>query len=143
MRKIFPIFTILWGLLWIIYALDYGLWIRRGPGGGFFPLIGGLLTVAFSIAFLADDLKSPMPAVVDRKFVYPILTVLGVVLCSGAIGFMPSLFIYILLWLWRYEKRGLSQSFLVALGTTVVLYLVFVYWLAVPLPRGLLGEGLI
>ena len=142
MRKIFPVFAILLGLFWVVYAFKYGLWVRRGPGGGFFPLIGGAITLVFAAAYLKDEILKPTPATVDPKFLYPILAVLAVLVCSYLLGLVPCMFLFIFLWLWRYEKHALSLSLYVSAGTIAGLYGVFVYWLAVPLPTGMLGEAL-
>lgn len=142
MRKIFPVFAIVWGAFWIYKANDYGLWIRRGPGGGFFPLIGGVLTVVFSAAYLWQEIKNPTAASIDKKFLYPILAVLGVLVCSYALGLIPCMFLFIFLWLWGYERYTVKYSFSVAAGTMAVLYSVFVFWLSVPLPTGWLGAAI-
>lgn len=142
MRKIFPVFAIVLGLFWVVMAFDYGLWVRRGPGGGFFPLIGGAITAVFSLFYLVMEIRNPQPGSVDRKFIYPILAVLGVLLCSYLIGLLPSMLLYIFLWLWRYEKFSARYSCCVSGGTILVMYAVFVYWLTVPLPRGMLGAAI-
>lgn len=141
MRKIFPAFAILIGLYWIACAFDYGLWIRRGPGGGFFPLVGGLLTTVFSALYLYSEVKNPQPARLDPKFLYPILAVLGVLGSSYLIGLLPGMLLFIFLWLWQYEKYGFQFSLGVSLATMLVIYCVFVLWLAVQMPIGILGDA--
>lgn len=142
MRKVFPIFAIALSLVWIIMAFDYGLWIRRGPGGGFFPLVGGALTLVFSSIFLAGEIRSPHPAVLDKKFVYPVLAALAVLGASYAVGLLPALALFIFLWLWKYEGYKFRFCAGVALAAATGIYLVFVYWLAVPLPMGALGAAI-
>lgn len=141
MRKIFPVFAVVMGLFWVVMAFDYRLWVRRGPGGGFFPLIGGALAVIFSLLYLYGEFKKPTAAEINVKFLYPILAVLGVLIGSYVIGLIPCMLLYIFLWLWRYEKYPLSTCIYVSAGTIVALYLVFVTWLSVPLPVGWLGQA--
>lgn len=143
MRKIFPVFAIVAGLFWVYMAVaNYGLWVRRGPGGGFFPLIGGILTSLFGLFFLIGEIRVPQPGSIDKKFLYPILAVLGVLLASYGIGILPAMMLYIFLWLLCYEKFTFKLSASVAVCSVAVLYAVFVYWLSVPLPRGALGAAI-
>ncbi len=128
------------GLFWVVMAFDYRLWVRRGPGGGFFPLIGGALALIFSLVYLYMEFRNPKPAEISVKFLYPILAVLGVLIASYAVGMVPCMLIFIFLWLWRYEKYPLSTCIYVSAGTMAALYAVFVLWLAVPLPAGWLGQ---
>ncbi len=143
MRRAFPIFAVCLSVLWIVWAFDYGLWVRRGPGGGFFPFIGGVITLVFSLAYLWEGRKNTAPVSINLKFIYPIAALLAVFLASYLIGMVPCLFLYIFLWLWRYEKYALSLSLYVSAGTMLVLYGIFVYWLSVPLPRGILGNAIL
>lgn len=136
MRKIFPIFAVVAGLFWIAMSFYYGLWVRRGPGGGFFPLIGGLLCAGFGLLYLIGEIKKPTPATLDKKFLYPILAVLGALVASYAVGLLPAIFLFIFCWLWMYEKRAVLSSFLIAACTAAGMWGVFVYWLVVPLPKG-------
>lgn len=140
MRKVFPAFAILMGVFWVVSAPDYGLWVRRGPGGGFFPLIGGAVTLVFSLVFLIGEIRRPTAAKVSVRAFHPILAILAALVVSYALGMVPSLFLFMFLWLWRYEKYALPLSLGVSAATIMGLYLVFVYWLSVPLPQGwLLG----
>ena len=140
MRKIFPIFAILLGAFWIQQAFGYGLWVRRGPGGGFFPLIGGAMTLLFGLFYLIGDFKNPLPASIDKKFIYPILAVLTLLFSSYLIGLLPGLLFFVLFWLWLYEKFTFRFSGIVAACTVGGLWAVFVFWLSVPLPKGLIHQ---
>lgn len=140
MRKIFPTAAVLTGIYWIVCAFDYGLWVRRGPGGGFFPFIGGVLTVVFSGLFLLREIRNPQPASIDPKFLHPILAVLGVLLSTYVIGMLPAMLLFIFLWLWRYEKYSLAFAACVSIATMLVIYCVFVYWLSVQMPLGIVGD---
>ena len=136
MRKIFPVFAVILGVFWVVMSFEYGLWIRRGPGGGFFPLIGGILCAGFGLIYLIGEIRAPNPAHIDKKFTYPILAVLAVLLASYAIGLLPAMLLYIFFWLWLYEKRAALSSFLISACTVAGMWAVFVYWLVVPLPKG-------
>lgn len=140
MKKAFPIFAIVTGLYWIFMSFGYGLWVRRGPGGGFFPLVGGALAVVFSLLYLRAEMKKPgQESGFDPRFLYPILSVLAVLLLSYVFGLLPCMLAFIFLWLWRYEKYPAGFSACVSVGTMLVLYAVFVWWLSVQMPSGIVG----
>ena len=142
MRKIFPVFAIFMGLFWVLRSFQYGLWVRRGPGGGFFPLLGGAIAAVFGLLFLIGEIRSPLPVRFDRMFFFPILAILAMLTAAYAVGLLPALALYIFLWLGFYEKYAFRLSALVAACVWAALYVVFVHWLSVPLPKGMLGEML-
>ncbi|HHV94742.1 MAG: tripartite tricarboxylate transporter TctB family protein [Firmicutes bacterium] len=142
MQYVAPIVALLLGIYWVFGAFNYGLWVRNGPGGGFLPLIGGLLTIVFSISLILQRRKAKDEEQGDKfswKAFLPAVGLLLMVCLSQVVGMLVSMAIYIFTWLRFMEKEKLTRSLAISLGTVVVVYLVFVAWLRVPFPKGRLG----
>lgn len=127
------------GAYWIVESLKLELWVRNGPGGGFLPLLAGILCVGFSVGLLAKEWNQESKTHFDVKALIPIGALLAVLLCSYLLGVMLSVVLFIFLWLYFFEKFPLKNCISVAIFWPTVLYAVFVLWLQAPLPKGLLG----
>lgn len=140
-KKTVLIGLILLGAYWCVTAVSIGLWVRKGPGGGFMPMLAGALSILFSLIILFQDWKKD--ASEDEKFklaaLIPIGALLGTILASYVLGVAISIVIFIFLWLRFFEKMPIVNSIMVAIIWPAVLYGVFVVWLQTPLPKGLLG----
>lgn len=139
MKKVVPILVIMTGLYWVIKGYAYGFWVRNGPGGGFLPIVAGLMAIVFSLAVLWKDRKEKTPSDFTWLAFLPAAALLGMVFFSYLVGILISMAVYIFLWLKLIEKRKLSSSLAISFGTVGVIYGLFVVWLKVPLPKGLLG----
>ena len=127
------------GLYWVIEGFVYGLWVRNGPGGSFLPVIGGLMAIIFSLAILWKDRKEKAPSGFTWTAFLPVAALLGMVLFSYLVGLIISMTVYIFLWLILVEKWNPLNSLAISLGTSGVIYCIFVLWLNVPFPKGILG----
>lgn len=140
-KKSVLIGLILLGTYWCITSISIGLWVRKGPGGGFMPMLAGALCILFSVIILYQDWKKE--ATNEEKFklaaLIPVGALLGTILASYVIGVALSVAILIFLWLRLFEKLPLKNSIMVAIIWPGILYAVFVLWLQTPLPKGLLG----
>ena len=58
-------------------------------------------------------------------------------LLIGLIGFLLTTFVFLILWMWVIEGISWRQIAAVSIGVTLVLYLIFGYFLEVPLPGGI------
>lgn len=78
----------------------------------------------------------------DRTWLRPLLGVVAFGLYAFLIayaGFILTTFIFIILWMWIIESIPWRQIVLVSIAVTLVLYLIFGYFLEVPLPSGFLA----
>lgn len=120
------------GVLWVVRAATMPLWDGFAPASGFMPLWYGLILVGLSAAVALRSER------VVEEPVGKALVVLGVVAATivglKLIGFVPSIFLMLLVLFTAVEKLPLVRSLAAAAGTTAVLYLVFKTWLGVPLP---------
>ncbi len=132
---------ILLGAYWCVTSIGIGLWVRKGPGGGFMPLLAGSLCILFSAIILFQDWRKQASEEARFKLaaLIPIGALLGVILLSYLIGVTLSIVLFIFLWLRYFEKLPLRSSLSVSIIWPATLYAVFVLWLQTPLPKGLLG----
>ncbi|NLI90089.1 MAG: tripartite tricarboxylate transporter TctB family protein [Epulopiscium sp.] len=139
MKKGVSVGFILAGVYWIVMSFSYGLWVMNGPGGGFMPLIGGILAVIFGIAVLIEAIKEGTSPSFDFKVLIPVGALLAVIILSKLIGLILSIAVYLFIWLKFYEKESTKLTILVTILCPLACYLIFVMWLKAPLPRGILG----
>jgi hypothetical protein len=139
LKKFVYIFSIIMGLYWIVNGFIYGFWVRRGPGGGFLPVVAGFMAIIFCISALWGDRKDKSPSNFSWKAFLPAAALLGLVLLSYVVGMIISMAIYIFVWLKYVEKHKTKSAVSIGIGTAAVIYGIFVFWLRVPMPTGLIG----
>ena len=116
---------------------SYGLWVNKGPGPGFLPVIFGCFTVIFAIARLLRKDEEAEP--VDFKAMIPVAAIITCLLAIYIIGFLPAAFLLIVFWL--IHQGSYSYKFSVFLAGAIVLSIwgIFGLWLQVPFPTGLIS----
>jgi len=144
-------FLLLLGLFLAIRSTEFRIWSRSGPGAGFFPLIIGLIIILLSLILLlqyilskrvrdktkaaSKDAPEQNRSTPIKVCSYALLMVLYGLLMKD-VGFFITTFLFLFVVLKYAERRGWRSTLLVGLITTVVSYLLFEYWLGVPLPLG-------
>lgn len=124
------------GIVWIVAALRMPLWDGFVPQSGFMPLWYGAVLTALAAAvlvnlFLKGERRAEEP--VGKPLL--VLAVLAAGIAAlGVAGFIPAVFVLLLVLFAAVERLPLARSALVAAATTAVLYLVFKTWLGVTLP---------
>ena len=132
-----------------IYSwMDLQFYTRLGPGPGFFPfwlsVIFGILSV---IMFCQATFGRPEPMPTDF---YPtrtgylrigaiILTLVGTALMLEPLGFRLTMLLFYLFLLYVLGKQNLIVTTAVALTGSFGIFYVFVTFLKIPLPVGMLG----
>lgn len=117
----------------------------RHPGPGFFPMLLALVLIALSMALLFQHWKKddkPAPFWPERTWVRPALGVVFLVVYAFTVsflGFLVTTLLFLVVWMWIIERLEWKTLAGVSVGTTAVLYLIFVFFLEVPMPPGLLG----
>lgn len=120
---------------WVYYAVTrYGIW-DEGPGGGFMPLLAGLITVGFSLAALVMIRTPDKPW---RKTVFiPVCVVIALMLATPYLGMLPCLFLLLVVWLGVLERYSWPFTAVTAACVTGCVWLIFSFWLKVPFPQGM------
>jgi putative tricarboxylic transport membrane protein len=119
-----------------------------GPGPGFFPfwlsaLMAFLGGAMFWRATFGVVEAKPADFLADRRGCLRIAAVvgglLGVILLMEPLGFRLTMFGFYLFILAALGRQGWLTAGIVSLSGSVGVYHVFVHWLSVPLPIGVLG----
>ncbi|MFC3123663.1 tripartite tricarboxylate transporter TctB family protein [Pseudoroseomonas globiformis] len=133
-------------------ALDTG-WGANGPQAGFFPFRVGLILMAASALVMAQAVASRAAlghiAITDRAGMKRVLgfglPIIGLVLLAQWLGLYVAMALYLLFTIRFTGKRPWHTALGVALGVSIVTFLVFESWFQVPLLKGpleiMLGLG--
>ncbi len=137
-KTIFPLATALVAAMFIYNGFAvFGFWDdTKGPLGGFFPAIMGIVLLIVSIVAFVFSFKEEKPHFPKED----LLTIAGPLAVIGStfiIGFFPSIFLYLFFWLRLVEKTSVKSALKFTLSVGIVAYLVFSVWLKVNFPMGL------
>jgi putative tricarboxylic transport membrane protein len=116
----------------------------KHPGPGFLPFGLSIVLILLSLVLILShwkNIKSPTPFWPKRSWLRPLLGVTILVfyaLVIVTLGFILTTFIFLLIWMGVIERLRWRTIITISLGTTLVLYLIFRWFLEVPLPLGFL-----
>ncbi|EHR50648.1 Tripartite tricarboxylate transporter TctB family [Saccharomonospora marina XMU15] len=141
------------GLLYGGLALDEGLGTIAETGAGFFPLLVAVVLVASSAAVLLRERRrrtdSGQPAAEDGddfagtvhwwRVIGVVLAALLVPLLGTTLGMIVTLSISLVLIAKIMGLSRWSSALILGVAFGAATWLIFVYWLYVPLPTGTLG----
>lgn len=119
----------------------------KHPGPGFLPFGLGICLIILSLILILKSWKkeiSPTPLWLRRTWLRPLLgiVILGFyALVIDKLGFILTTFIFLLVWMALIERLKWKTILSISVGTTIVLYLIFAFFLEVPLPKGFLKLG--
>ncbi|MEV4355880.1 tripartite tricarboxylate transporter TctB family protein [Nonomuraea sp. NPDC049625] len=129
-------------------SFGYGITKDGGQvGPGFLPLVSGVALAVLSAACLLQSVRRAAPATEadDPRRVRTLWTVFAMLLVALLLvpltGFLVAFGLLVFAVSAFVEKQRVVPAAGVAVAATVVIYAVFVLFLAVPLPGGLLGVG--
>lgn len=132
------------GLGAIIGAFDIGFGTFNNPGPGFYPFWLALLLTIASGALLIANLNSDGEKMVlwnKGSWVRPLIGVL-IMLAYGFLmnwlGFFSATFLMFMTWMTIIGGEKPQKSLMVSIGIVIFVYLLFVLFLQVQLPDGIL-----
>jgi hypothetical protein len=138
------VIVLLLGLAVIYFSSQLEYYSEYGPGPGFLPLWVGIIIAGCAIYVIIDVLKKhhkigtffkPRTKLGLHVLVIIFITFLLLPLLGFSIGL--ALFVGITMRIMG-KHRWLSCS-LTAVVTAICIHLVFISWLTIPLPQGLIG----
>jgi hypothetical protein len=137
---------LVFGIGFAVGARRYPYWTPNGPGSGFLPLWLGLTMVVLAVALLVGATRRTGPGVAwlpgGRAFTRLIVVVVATALFIWLmpwLGMTLGTFLFLVVLLRFLEGHGWGATLGVAVATTAANWLVFIYWLNVPFPTGVLG----
>lgn len=139
MRQLLPIITALFGSVFAVVGfLQLGFWSKTdGPMPGFFPVIMAIVMVGTSMLAFFQSMKEEKKTAYKREEILVIVAGVGIFVVTFLIGLLPTIFLYVILWLKIFEKESWKNT-LIVLGVTAAISIgVFYIWLGVQFPMGL------
>ena len=145
------LFLFAFGLFLAIKSLGLSVWSKFGPDEGFFPLAVAIIIMGLSVAVLFKAVLSFKARQSGKKTgkgdsrpldglkvsSYVVLMLLYGVLMEK-VGFLITSTLFLFLILKLVERESWARTIFVGLVSIVTSYVLFVYFLGVPLPKGFL-----
>lgn len=119
-------------------TFQYGVWVNRGPGPGFFGSVVGVGLVLCAGSHLLKR-SGWRPARLDPVSLLPVLGLVVAVLAIPYLGMAEALTIFVVLWIAFVDRRGWLLTLLIGAVTFLAVEIGFGQWLGVFLPEGLLS----
>lgn len=141
---LFPLATAVMAIVWMCKgAFEYGLWDEASatPADGLFPLIIATVLLLASIVNIVTSFKEE-PVTFDKKALILVAALAAIYIASKYIGFLPTLFIFYVLWLRLFGKVSWKHTIIATVVMFVIVYFGFSVWLKISFPMGSLFEML-
>ena len=122
----------------------YSWWGSGGPGSAFLPFWLGLVMSCLALGMLVRSLKdpNPVPRLPRGEGLRDMLVVLGVTIAFVAFlnvtGMVIGTAIYLLILVRYLGRHPWWMTVAIALAAAGFNWLVFVHWLRVPMPEGII-----
>lgn len=137
------------GGLFVAGSLLQGLILKGIPGPGFLPFLTGIALMLLSLAVLIPAARSSKEKALSsglfleeggslKKVLLALVVLVGFVLILNIAGYLLTCFLFILFTSRLLEPTKWWVSFIMALVTAVLTYIIFVVAMEVQLPRGIL-----
>lgn len=139
-KQIIPLLLVGLGVVFAVIGFtQLGFWNSvDGPQPGFFPSIMAIVMVLSGIITFFQSLKDDN----NVEYKLPELLVIGAGLVIFAatfiIGLVPTIILYIILWLKLFEKSSWKATLTVLAICAFITIVVFGMWLGIQFPMGIL-----
>ena len=124
----------------------YTYWTATGPGSGFFPFWLGLVLAVLSTLLLVSAVRRPDPGPAwlptghgAARFVVVVLVTAVFIALMPLLGMVLGTAVFLAVLLRMLEGHSWRATVAVAVGAAVANWAIFVLWLKVPFPVGVLG----
>lgn len=136
-KLLIPVSTFILGAIFIYEGVfKLGFW-QKEPQSGFFPTIVSTLLVLISVVLFVQMLRDKDSVIYNKQDFLVIAGVAGIILFTYLIGMIPTLFIYVTLWLKLIEKAPWKDIIIILAVIAVIVLGVFYGWLSIKFPLGL------
>lgn len=143
-KQVMPLLLALLAVVWLVTGLgEFGFWIEgTGPSPAFVPTIISILLLGLAIVQFVMSFKEEPSKYHKDEFLFIGALVL-LLACVYIIGMLPSMTIFLLVWMKAVEKAPWSHTLIVTIGTMALLIGVFAIWLQVRFPMGIILDTLL
>lgn len=141
---LFPLATAILSIIWIYKGVfEYGLWDPKSssPKDGLFPALVAAALLIVSILLIIGSRKEEA-VTFDRRALLLIVCLALIYFLTPYLGFLPTLFIFYVLWLKLYAKLDWKTTILSTAILFSIVYGAFSLWLKVRFPVGALFQTL-
>ena len=124
----------------------YTYWTATGPGSGFFPFWLGLVLAALAALLLVSAARRPDPGPTwlptghgAARLVVVVIVTAAFIALLPVLGMVLGTALFLAVLLRMLEGHSWRATLGVAVGAAVANWALFVLWLRVPFPVGVLG----
>lgn len=138
-----PLAAIVIGIVFAYMGFKhYGYWHpKRGPQPGFYPSLAGIGLALTGIVGMLKAFKEKAADLNLRDW-YVALSVVLIIALSYVIGMLPTLVVYVLIWLRLVQKTTWKTVLIVLVAVSAMVYGVFILWLQVLFETGIIYKTL-
>ncbi|WP_058485108.1 tripartite tricarboxylate transporter TctB family protein [Defluviitalea phaphyphila] len=139
-KKIIPLLFIAVGLVFAIVGFTHlGFWDTvEGPMPGFFPSIMAIVMIFSGIIAFIQSFKEDGNVEYKAPEFLVISAGIGIFVATFIIGLIPTIIVYIILWLKLFEKSSWKNTLIILAITLFITIGVFGTWLGIQFPKGIL-----
>ena len=118
----------------------FGFWnaTQKSPTPAFVPSIICVLLIAICLITVVTSLKEDGKAVYHKEEFLVIGTSIAIIVCINIIGMLPTLALFVILWLKLLEKAPWKSTIIILAIVMAIVIGVFVLWLGVRFPNGMI-----
>lgn len=125
---------------------NYTYWGENGPGSAFLPFWLGVTMAVLASGMLVRALRSAHPgpdwlpdATGLRRIALVMGATFGLVVLLNLLGMVIATVLFMVVIVRGLDRHSWPMTLAVALGVAAFNYIVFTWWLKVPLPVGVFG----
>lgn len=145
-RQIVPLcLAVLCGVFIYTGLTKYGFWdsVKKTPTPAFVPTIICTVMLVICLADVVFGLNKDGKASYFKDEFLIILAAAGIIACTFVLGMLPSLALFVILWLKLVEKSSWKTTAIILAIVMAIVIGVFVLWLKVHFPQGIILETLL
>ena len=144
-KQVMPLLIIAVCALFVYSGLGkFGFWdSTKGPTAAFVPTIVCVLLIALCVLDFLKSFKDTKPAKYHKDEFIMIATGFVLLAALHFLGMLPALAIFVVVWLKLMEKAPWKHIILILAIVMAIVIGVFVMWLHVRFPEGILFEMLL
>lgn len=141
-KRLVPLIFVVMGLVFAILGFtQLGFWKSvDGPQPGFFPSIMAMVMVLTGIIAFIQSFKETKAAEYKFDEFLVIAAGIGIFVATFIIGLVPTIIVYIILWLKFFEKCSWKSTLIVLAIALFISVGVFGMWLGIKFPMGIFGN---